>query len=264
MLRILLILALIQLAESFHKPFGVVWSNGRAPNRNIYRCTPATARGSRLHESGHPFTAEGSLAIKVKIPTQDRSMVDRFLRETDYLIDNIWDKTKVKKLAPEQYRVQISVIPVPGLSIVSPEIEVGLNNYKGILYVNCEKFVLKDGCGKPLTDPALASLQVSLIGKLRISNSNNDSDDENETEKRTFVPKRPIGGPQVYVEGSAEYKISCPSQPESLQLHPHAFDQVAALLRARFDEFMQNRLPLKLAKTFKAYAANIVKNREFW
>lgn len=236
-------------------------------NRKVFGSTPVEVDGSGLHSSEHPLSATGELAVKVKLPTKDRSIVERFLRETDHLIENVWDKAKIRKLAPERYLVKLSVIPVPGLNIISPELEVELSNHKGTLYVNGEKCLLRDGCGKLLTDPALTSLQVTISGKLRISNSNadeNSDEEDKDFESRPFIPKkRPIGGPSVFLEGSADYSISA-RPPAVLQQNAQAFDQVAALLRNRFEDFMRNRLPLKLAKTFKAYAANVVKNREFW
>jgi len=258
-------LVLIQLALSYHMPICSNRLNGYVRSRKYLGSISAEVDGLHSHRSERPFTATGKLAVKVKLPIQDRSMVERFLRESEHLVEGVWDKAKIKKSAPERYLVQLSVIPVPGLNIVSPELEVELSNHKGTLYVNGETCLLRDGCGRLLTDPALASLQVTLSGKLRISNSNEDSGEAGEeAESHPFIPKkRPIGGPSVYVEGSAEYSISG-QPPATLQQNAQVFDQVATLLQDRFDDFMRNRLPLRLTKTFKAYAANVVKNREFW
>ena len=202
------------------------------------------------------------MLVSVKLPTSNRNIVESFLRSTDHMVENVWDKLKTTKTSDGKYMLGLASIPVPGFSIINPEASAKLTHIKDSVYVHFDKWCLKDGCGNILKDAGFVnSLQVALSGKIRISHKSGSEQSENLTSINAKI-KRPVGGDPLYLECSVDYKVTA-NKPAAL-VDSTGVENTIALLRNRVHDFMHVRLPLKLVKAFKAYGAKLLQSTEYW
>ena len=200
--------------------------------------------------------------VSVKLPTPNRNMAAIFLKSTDHMVENVWDKLKTTKNSDGTYVLGLASIPVPGFSIINPEASAKLTHVKDSVYVHFDKWCLKDGCGNILKDAGFVnSLQVALSGKIRISHKSGSAQSENLTSSKAKI-KRPVGGEPLYLECSVDYKVTA-NKPATL-VDSTAVENTVALIRNRVRDFMHVRVPLKLVKAFKAYGAKFQQSTEYW
>ena len=200
--------------------------------------------------------------VSVKLPTPNRNIVESFLRSTDFLVENVWDKLKITKTSDGTYFLGLASIPVPGFSIISPEAGAKLTHVKDSVYVHFDKWCFKDGCGNILKDAGFVnSLQVALSGKIRISRKSGTEQSENLASSEAKI-KCPVGGEPLYLDCSVDYKVTA-NKPAAL-VDSTAVENTITLLRNRVHDFMHVRLPLKLVKAFKAYGAKLQQSTEYW
>lgn len=199
--------------------------------------------------------------VSVKLPTPNRNIVETFIRNSDFLVENVWDKLKTKKTSDGTYVLGLSSIPVPGFSIINPEVNVRFTHIKGNSYIHFGKWHFKDGCGNMLKDESFVdNVQVQFNGKMRISHKNGPQQSEGFT--RNTKLKRPVGGGPLYLECSVDYNVTA-NKPATL-LDSAVVEKTIALLQSRVHDFMHVRLPLKLVKAFKTYGSKLQQSTEYW
>jgi len=243
-----LLLVAFQCVVAFHKSNNLV----RKPRAWRSCCEPKIVPLGGVAKDHIEFGDK--VLVSVKLPTPNRNLVETFIRNSDFLVENVWDKLKTTKTSDGTYRLGLSSIPVPGFSIINPEV-------KGNSYVHFDEWHFKDGCGNMLKDESFVdSVQVKLNGKMRISHKNGDEQSEGFTSNTKL--KRPVGGEPLYLECSVDYNVTA-NKPATL-LDSAAVEKTIALLQSRVHDFMHVRLPLKLAKAFKAYGSKLQQSTEYW
>lgn len=134
---------------------------------------------SLLHSSSNSFNNEkdsnnmlsfgNSMKIQIKFPTKDKELVQEFLDDPSYLVESTWDSNKLKRITPTVYLLQFIAIPIPGIDVITPEIEVSFENINGIIYMNSGNWTIKGMSGKILKDSNfLKTFEINLVGQLMI------------------------------------------------------------------------------------------------
>ena len=72
-----------------------------------------------------------TMKIQIKLPTRDLDLVNEFLNDPQYIVENTWDKNRIKKISSKTFLLQFLAIPIPGIDVVTPEIEVNFENING-------------------------------------------------------------------------------------------------------------------------------------
>jgi len=109
------------------------------------------------------------MKIQIKFPTKDNELVEEFLMEPSYLVESTWDSNKLKRITPTIYLLQFIAIPIPGIDVITPEIEVSFENINGVVHMNSGNWTIKGMSGKILKDSNfLKTFEIKLVGQLMI------------------------------------------------------------------------------------------------
>lgn len=120
-------------------------------------------------DSNNMLSFGNSMKIQIKFPTKDKELVQEFLADPSYLVESTWDSNKLKRITPTVYLLQFIAIPIPGIDIITPEIEVSFENIDGIVYMNSGNWTIKGMSGKILKDSNfLKTFEINLVGQLMI------------------------------------------------------------------------------------------------
>lgn len=202
--------------------------------------------------------------VSVKLPTPNRNIVESFIKSTEFITENVWDKLKLAKVSDDTYLLQLSTIPVPGFSIINPEVEAKLTHRNGAAYVNFDKWLFKDGCGNILKDATFVSgLQIQLSGQVRIDTGSSTELSESTYIRTSSKKKSTVGGKPLYLMCSVEYNVIA-NRPTTLLDSADVEKKTINLVQSRVRDFMQVRLPVKLVKAFKAFGAKLQQSTEYW
>lgn len=120
-------------------------------------------------DSNNMLSFGNSMKIQIKFPTKDKELVQEFLADPSYLVESTWDSNKLKRITPTIYLLQFIAIPIPGIDIITPEIEVSFENINGIIHMNSGNWTIKGMSGKILKDSNfLKTFEINLVGQLMI------------------------------------------------------------------------------------------------
>lgn len=229
------------------------------------------ARGTVSSSTGRNPVDHGGFGSKIelsiKLPTNDKQMAQSFISSTDYLVESMFKNAKKVTPTGNTYLVRVRPTPLPLLGIVSPEIEVYLENRNGALHVRSDKWSLKDGAGLSLQDKTIAdSLDLTLRGLLRIvqQRPNSKAGESDNIVPGVFV-KRPVGGFPIFAEGFVEYRVTGRStaagggvQPSSSPSSSLLSGTAAAIMQKAADHFLSYGLSKKLTRACKDYVVAAV------
>jgi hypothetical protein len=208
------------------------------------------------------------LDIKVQLPTNDRVLVERFLEDTGYVAENTWEKSKIRKVADNTYILQFLSIPIPGLAIVMPEVEVVFDNICGVIHMQSSRWSLKNADGGVLKDSTFgSSFDVQLSGQLRISpDGDEDAEPDYDDDDLSYLAKRrPVGGRKIEAEGYVVYAVRG-RKPGVFRRAPAAvLDATVAFVQRCLSDFVNKRFGRKLTKAFREYSRQaLVRDQEDW
>lgn len=265
----LLIALLLQCVRSFHLLVGKL-SNGRftvaSSKGRSFQSTHQHKRMTAGDVAHDPdlLSFGNKLRIDIKLPTKDRDMVDKFLRDTEYVVENSWEKAKLKKLSHSTYLVKFISIPIPGVGIITPEIEVKVANIGGAVYIKSGRWSLLDGKGNTLDDPSfVAGLDISLHGQLKMSRED-DFEAYYFDESLSVAHKRavPIGGSQVRAEGFVVYSVKGRKPGEFRNAPAVLLDGTIDFVQKCVSDFVNKQFSTKFAKAFRKYGRQIQLNED--
>jgi hypothetical protein len=207
------------------------------------------------------------LDITVQLPTNDRSLVEMFLKDTGYVAENTWDTSKIRKVADNTYMLQFLPIPIPGLGIVMPEVEVVFDNIHGVIHVQSSSWSMKNADGTALKDSTFdSSFDVQLSGQLRMSPGSDEDEEDGEIDYGGMsyrTKRRPVGGRKVVAEGFVVYAVRG-RKPGVFRRAPAAvLDATVAFVQRCLGDFVSKRFGRKLTKAFKEYSRQALV-REHW
>lgn len=74
-----------------------------------------------------------TMKIQIKLPTRDINLANEFLNDPQYIVEQTWDRNRIKKITSTTFLLQFLAIPIPGIDVVTPEIEVIFENVNGYL-----------------------------------------------------------------------------------------------------------------------------------
>ncbi|KAJ1425689.1 hypothetical protein B484DRAFT_89170 [Ochromonadaceae sp. CCMP2298] len=176
-----------------------------------------------------------SMNIDIRLPTKDRSLVAQFLNDTEYIVESTWDKAKIKKLSANTYLLKFIAIPIPGVDIVTPEIEVKFENIEGVVVMKSGNWSLKGESGKILKDSGfMKSFDIQLSGRLEMS----EPSDSN---------------PLISTIGCVEYKVQG-AKPKVFRRAPGILlDGTINFIQSRVADFVNRRFSAQMLAAFRAY-----------
>lgn len=133
-------------------------------------------------DSNNMLSFGNSMKIQIKFPTKDKELVQEFLADPSYLVESTWDSNKLKRITPTIYLLQFIAIPIPGIDIITPEIEVSFENINGIIRMNSGNWTIKGMSGKILKDSNfLKTFEINLVGQLMIIPPTSSTDQSRNT-----------------------------------------------------------------------------------
>lgn len=181
------------------------------------------------------------MQINIKLPTKDRALVQRFLNDPQYIVESTWDKNKMQRVeqtnTSSTFLLQFLAIPIPGIDIVTPEIEVKFETIDDIIYMSSGKWSLKGVSGNILKDSGfMKSFDISLVGELRAS-----------------LPDKAALNQLVNTEGFVVYKVQG-NKPNAFKRAPaFILDGTINFIQKCVADFVNKRFSAKMTNAFREY-----------
>jgi hypothetical protein len=110
------------------------------------------------------------MQIRVRLPTRDRALAEEFLKDPTIIIESTYDKSRALRLSETLWRIKFAEIPIPGIDVVSPELEIDFRYDNQSIYMKSDKWALKgNNNGKILKDSKfMSTFNIKLTGQLSI------------------------------------------------------------------------------------------------
>eukprot|EP01036_Dinobryon_divergens_P029642 gene29642-38767_t len=182
--------------------------------------------------------------IVVRLPTRDQLTVQDFLEKTNFIVESTWERGKFKLISDGNFLLQFASIPIPGIDVINPEMEVNFVNTNGTIYMTSGNWTLRGMSGGILKDSRfMQSFDVKLSGRLSI--------DVDKTSKDL--------NQQVVTSGWVDYRVQG-SKPTVFRSAPaFILDNTIAFIQACVENFAVRQFSQQLINTYKRYAKTLVK-----
>lgn len=255
------LIVMCRMVHSLHYKFDSKISRQLSATRSLHwraaRNKCKNRRGTAIsdaHNDAETLSFGSKLIIDIKLPSKDRDMVDNFLRDTEYIVENTWERTKLKKVSPSTYLLKFISIPIPGLDIVTPEIEVTFENIGGVVYMKSGRWSLLNGKGTILKDSNfVTSFDISLTGQLTMARED-DYDSYDFDEVSSVARKRLVGGALVKTEGFVVYQVKGRKPSVFRRAPAMLLDGTINFVQKCVSDFVNKRFSTKLTKAFREYS----------
>lgn len=190
------------------------------------------------------------LDINVKLPTRERYMAEAFLEDPSLVVTSTWEKDKIRRIGDNKFVLQLIEIPIPGMDVVLPEVEVVFENIDGIIYMHSGNWTLRgQGSGEVLKDSRfMKSFDFSLKGELRIVDGSSDNG---------AGPGSQQQQPLVVTGGWVQYDVQG-RMPRVLRVAPSfVLDGVINFIQSRVVQFVLQRFSNRMIEGYREFADNV-------
>jgi hypothetical protein len=237
----------------------LTWVYGAASYKSI---RPKEVRDGIVHPcctfSSYDRTAVSNKVYShIKLPTKDRTAADSFMRSLSCWGDVGRDKGAESGSldCPRAFLLRSIPVMFVGKSVV-PEISLRTQYSKGTLRIWSTSWALRDVVHGNFVRPDVAkSIRVTLNGELRIvTEGDTDHSDVTRIPRPETTRKVPVGGPSLYADGFAEYRVAWgAADPVLGEFSPTMVETTKTIVQRSVDHYLTIGLPISLVKSCTAY-----------
>eukprot|EP00597_Dinobryon_sp_UTEXLB2267_P007121 CAMPEP_0170086958 /NCGR_PEP_ID=MMETSP0019_2-20121128/21531_1 /TAXON_ID=98059 /ORGANISM="Dinobryon sp., Strain UTEXLB2267" /LENGTH=216 /DNA_ID=CAMNT_0010304319 /DNA_START=112 /DNA_END=762 /DNA_ORIENTATION=+ len=206
----------------------------------------STSVGSKVvvSETDSIMSFGDKMDILVRLPTRDKKFVQEFLNKPSYIVESTWEKGKMKPLQDGKFLLQFAAIPIPGIDVIMPEMEVNFATINDTINMSSGNWTLRGMSGGILKDSRfMQSFDISLEGRLAIDLEKTDSDINQ----------------QVITTGWVEYRVKG-AKPSVFRSAPSfILDSTINFIQACVENFVVRQFASQMVNTFKQYTKSEVK-----
>ena len=160
-------------------------------------------------------------------------------------METVYDKSMYQQLQPETYRLQFAQIPIPGIDIVTPEIDVNFIAKNDIIVMKSGNWTLKGKSGLILKDSKfMQTFNIDIKGSLSIDNDKTSKD----------INK------QIVTIGWVEYKVKG-LKPKVFRNAPSfLLDKTISFIKTCVTTFVSIQFEPKLLESFRKFTYERLKS----
>lgn len=188
------------------------------------------------------------MEVDVLLPTRDQRLASAFLQKPEYIIQSTFEQDKFQQLTDEKYLIKFLAIPIPGLDVVTPEIELDFVSEQGKVSMRSNGWTLRGQSGDVLKDSKfMQSFDINIVGELYLNN------------KQAVE----AGGPAapIRANGWVEYRVHG-RKPTVFQRAPgFLLDGTINLIQDSAADFVYKRFSVQLLKAFRLYMSSLARQQ---